>query len=106
MIKKRFFKTKDHCKVTFELPEGQLPEGVEVEKINLVGDFNDWNQEATPLRKLKGGTWKEIVELDINKEYNFRYVVNDDIWYNDPEADGYVSGDQGSENCIVNTTRE
>ncbi|MDM8521196.1 isoamylase early set domain-containing protein [Anaerolineales bacterium HSG6] len=106
MIKKRFFKTKDNCKVSFELPEGQLPEGMEIEKISLVGDFNDWNQEATPLRRLKGGTWKEILDLQIDQEYNFRYVINGDVWYNDPEADGYASSGQDSENCIVNTTRE
>lgn len=105
MLKKQFFKTKDTCKVTFSLPPEQLPEGVEIEKISVVGDFNDWDPEATPLRLLKSGVWKEKIELAGDSEYKFRYKINGNMWHNDPDADGYVPNDFDEENCIVTTHR-
>ena len=105
MIKKQFFKTKDTCKVTFELPKKMLPENVEVEKITLVGDFNDWNQQETPLRNLKKGSWKEQISLENDKKFAFRYLINDNIWLNDPEADGYESNGFNDQNFIVDTSK-
>lgn len=105
MLKKRFFKTKTTCKITFELPKEQQPEGIEIETISVLGDFNNWDAAATPLRKVKGGTWKEIVDLEVDNQYAFRYYINNNIWYNDPKADGYALGDQGSENCLVSTQK-
>jgi len=101
MLNKRFFKTK--AKVAFELPQEQLPEGIEVEKVSVLGDFNEWNAEATPLKLLKSGKWKVTIDLDLDKKYAFRYFVNDNVWYNDPQADEYLQGDHGSTNCIVST---
>ena len=49
-IQKKFLKTKPVCKVTFIMPK----EAVEsAEKVHLVGDFNNWEKQAMPLKKLK-----------------------------------------------------
>lgn len=103
MLKKRFYKTK--VKVTFEIPAEQLPEGVNVEQISVLGDFNEWNSEATPCSKAKKGEWKAVVDLELDGKYSFRYLINDEIWYNDPEADEYVQGEHGAENCVVSTSK-
>lgn len=46
-IKKQYLKSKPVCKVTFEVS------AKEANSISVVGDFNEWNAEATPLKKLK-----------------------------------------------------
>jgi 1,4-alpha-glucan branching enzyme len=102
MLVKKFTKTK--CKVSFELSADQLHEGVTVEKINVVGDFNGWNPETTPMKKgTKNAPWKVSVDLELNQKYAFRYFINDGQWHDESQADEYAANDMGSQNCIVST---
>jgi 1,4-alpha-glucan branching enzyme len=98
-INKRFLKSRPTCKVTFEL----APEAAgDARCICLVGDFNDWKLGDTRLSRRKNGTYAAIVELPTGREYQYRYVLDDGTWLNDPAADRYVATPYGdSENCIV-----
>ena len=103
MLTKTYLKSRKASKVTFELDESQLPEGLEAKTVHLVGDFNGWDHEATPMEYLKRGAFKASVELEPGKQYQFRYLVNGEHWVNDWEADGYVPGGTGEDNCLVVT---
>lgn len=99
MIKKQFLKSKPVCKATFTLPVDVAPEATSVK---IVGDFNDWNTESgVEMKKQKNGVFKAMVELESGKEYQFRYLVDDQQWINDQEADNYVQSPFGTENCVV-----
>ena len=87
MIKKRFLKTKPECKVNFKLPKDKVHD---VEKVSLVGDFNDWNPAANPMKKLSNGDFSITLNLPKNSKYQFKYFVDGDEWYNDEEADDYI----------------
>lgn len=100
MLKKQYLKSKPVCKVTF-----YTPEEIEAEEVNLVGDFNGWDEGATPMEKLKDGRFKVILPLDKDEEYQFRYLVNGAEWHNDWEADKYVPNPFLGDNSVV-TTRE
>ena len=94
-IKKQFLKSKPVCKVTFTLA------AEEAKKVAVVGSFNEWNEKATPLKKLKNGTFKGTVDLESDQSYEFRYLV-DGEYVNDPEADGEVWSDfAGAENSLL-----
>jgi len=94
-IKKQFLKSKPVCKVTFSL----LAE--EANNVAVVGSFNDWNAETTPLKKLKNGTFKGTVDLASKNSYEFRYLV-DGAYVNDEEADGLAWNDFASaENSVL-----
>lgn len=102
MIKKKFLKTK--CKVTFILPEALA---TDVESAFLVGDFNDWNETSTPLDKKESKTGRNFeitLDLDLNKDYQFRYLVNGGEWHNDWHADRYVPNPFSGDNSVVSTT--
>jgi len=100
-LKKKHLKTKEICKVTFILE----PEVVgEAEKAFIVGEFNNWSETKNPLKKLKNGTFKTTLDLDKNKEYQFRYLV-DGKWINDNKADKYVPNEFSSENAVVTTVQ-
>lgn len=43
------------------------------------------------------------VDLEPGREYQFRYLVNDETWLNDPQADKYVPNPCGDQNCVVVT---
>jgi 1,4-alpha-glucan branching enzyme len=98
-LRKRFLKSKPVCKVTFELPADNAGTAG---AIHLVGEFNDWNTAVTPLSRLKNGQHKVTIDLATGRDYQFRYLVDDTSWINDPEADGYVpSGFPGIDNSVV-----
>jgi 1,4-alpha-glucan branching enzyme len=86
-IKKRYFKTKAHCNVTFRLDKA---EAEQAEHVALVGEFNDWQPSATPMQRLKDGSFKANLDLEPGHSYEFRYLVNDSDWVNDAEAEAFV----------------
>ncbi|MEO9571381.1 MAG: isoamylase early set domain-containing protein [Polaribacter sp.] len=94
-IKKQFLKSKPVCKVTFTVP------AEEAKKVAVVGSFNEWNEKATPLKKLKNGSFKGTVDLEAGSSYEFRYLV-DGTYVNELEADGLAWNDYaGTENCLL-----
>ena len=98
MLAKRYVKSKNITKVTF-----YTPTSLNAEAVYLVGDFNEWSEVATPMELLKDGRFKVIIELEPEKEYQFRYLVNSDEWHNDAEADRYVPNPYGGDNSVVTT---
>ena len=103
MLSKRTIKTRSVSKVTFELPKAELPDGIKVSDVHLVGEFNDWDPGATPMKRGKGGAYRAMLELEPGREYQFRYLVNGEHWWNDWQADDYVAGGLGEDNCVVRT---
>ena len=65
-----------HCSASFEF---YAPSAREV---FLVGEFNDWNAKATPMRRGVDGTWR--VELLPPGFYRYKFVV-DAIWRCSPD---------------------
>ncbi len=98
-LTKKFLKSKPVCKVTFKL---QSEEAKAAKKASLVGDFNDWNPKKAKMKKLKSGAFSITLDLDINNQYAYRYLLDGKTWVNDGEADLYRPTGMGSEeNCIV-----
>jgi 1,4-alpha-glucan branching enzyme len=95
MIEKRqFLKTKPVCKVTFKL-------NVQAENLVIAGDFNNWNETSTPMKKAKDGSFSIAVDLESGLEHQFRYLADGKTWLNDEAADKYVTTPLGSENSVV-----
>ena len=96
---KRYLKTKNLSKVTFSLP----PEAArDAQAVSLVGDFNGWDAEATPMSRLKTGGFKVTLDLEPGREYEYRYLIDGQIWENDWAADQYrPAGIPGAENSVV-----
>jgi hypothetical protein len=103
MLKKQYVKSRKICKITFELAKDQVPPDVEAKNVYLVGEFNNWDPTVTPMPRRKGGIYRTMLELEPGREYQFRYLVNGEHWYNDQHADAYVPGGSGADNCVVMT---
>lgn len=92
-ITKQYLKSKPECKITFNVP------AKEAKKVEVAGDFNDWN--LSELKKFKNGNFKTQFNLPVDKEYQFRYLV-DGKWTNDTEADAYTWNDfAADENSVL-----
>ncbi|MGY6562092.1 MAG: isoamylase early set domain-containing protein [Luteibaculaceae bacterium] len=97
--KKQYLKNKPVAKVTLELSAEMVGEANE---IFVVGDFNGWNVSEHPMKKLKDGTFKVTLDLEANKEHQFRYLVDGHRWLNESEADKFVpTGVSYEENSVL-----
>ncbi len=104
MLKKTFFKTKPTCKVVFQLEkEVETQLGEHISRVAVVGDFNNWDQNAALMKKVKGGIWKVALNLEKGKEFQFRYLINNTHWENDWHADKYVPNNVDGNNSVVVT---
>ncbi len=97
MLKKKYFKTKDECEVTFELQR-------QASKVALVSEFSGWKPVDMKLRK-KDKVFYTRLRLPVERSVQFRYLVDDLRWENDDSADEYVPNEFGDENSVVHTYR-
>ena len=94
-IKKQFLKSKPVCKVTFTVA------AKEANNVAVVGSFNEWNAESTPLKKLKNGSFKGTVDLEAKTSHEFKYLI-DGVYVNENEADGFAwSNFANAENSVI-----
>lgn len=98
MLKKKYFKTKDECEVTFEFNANGA------DKVLLVGDFADWEPIQMKKSKAKNAPFKAKVRLPKDQQFQFRYLVDESVWENDEAADAYWPNGQGSDNSVVFTS--
>jgi len=73
--------------VTFNIP-GEL--GEKARQAAVVGEFNGWDSTAAPMKKLKNGAFSLSMSLPVGKNYQFRYLMDDNTWISESQADGYA----------------
>ena len=98
MLKKKFFKTKDECEVTFELATA------ESQTAFVVCEVNDWEPVAMTKAKKAGSPFRLKMRLPKGGEFQFRYKLDGDMWLNDDSADAYRPNEYGGENSVVFTS--
>ena len=99
MIYKDSLPDSETVRVTFEMPSS-----VWAERVNLVGDFNDWDTARDEMQQSRSnGNWRITLTLPKGQEYQFRYLVNGQDWHNDWHADKYARNKFGSDNSVVVT---
>lgn len=98
-MKKRMLKTKPVCKVTFELPGAAAGAAASV---HLVGDFNGWDTARTPMKRRKDGSFTVTLDLERDREYQYKYLIDASHWENDWAADRYTPSPLGDgDNSVV-----
>lgn len=96
MIRKRRSANEGKVMVSFEIPGT-----VWAERINLAGDFNNWDRESLPFRRNRAGDWQIELELEAGRAYRFRYLFDGEQWRDDWQADRYEPNPHGSYDSIV-----
>jgi 1,4-alpha-glucan branching enzyme len=99
MIVKSYTEARpSQVQVTFSLPKDLW-----ADRIYLVGDFNNWDRTSHPFDRDRSGGWSLSVELEQGRVYQFRYLLDDQDWLNDTEADSYADNGHGGTNFVVVT---
>jgi 1,4-alpha-glucan branching enzyme len=96
MIHKRHSVNPGKVVVVFEIPGT-----IWADRINLVGDFNNWDRESVPLRQDRQGNWLVEMELDVGCEYCFRYLFDSAYWVYDWQADKSMTNSGSGYDSIV-----
>ncbi len=86
-------------KVTFTLPKEAVQTAMSV---SVVGEFNNWNiVDGIELKKQKDGSFITTLELEAGKEYQYRFLINGEVWENAWDAPKYVETAFGTFNSVV-----
>lgn len=97
MIEKKTSPKGRSARVTFTLPADMAHQ-----RATVVGDFNDWNEEANPMKlDEKRRVWTTSISLKPGNSYQFRYRLDGERWENDERADRYASNPYFSDNSVV-----
>ena len=94
MVKKTYYKTKDYCKVKFSFSVENA------ETIEILGLNSDW-ENAVIMSKKKDGTFSADVNLPKDSTHEFKYLVNEKEWINEPEADTVKPNEYGGTNSVI-----
>lgn len=99
MLKKQYQAGHETCKVTFTIDHAVAHDA---QAVSVVGDFNDWDVTANPMKRRSDGSFDAMIKLSRGESYQFRYLIDGSIWENDAEADGYVPTPFGDcDNSVV-----
>lgn len=69
-------------------------------RVTIVGDFNDWDAEASPLQQMGKGVWTITIPLAPGR-YQYTFVVDGTTWVADPVAPRTLEDDFGQPNSII-----
>ena len=94
MIQKTYYKTKDYCKVKFSFKVENA------ETVEILGLNSDW-QNSVIMSKKKDGSFSAAVTLPKDSKHEFKYLVNEREWLNEPGADGEAPNDYGGSNSVI-----
>jgi len=94
MILKTYYKTKDYCKVKFSFTDD------DAETVQIRGLNSDW-QKSILMAKKKDGSFTADVTLPKDSKHQFKYVVNETLWLNEPEADSQEPNEFGGSNSVI-----
>ena len=94
MVQKTYYKTKDYCKVKFSFSVENA------ETIEILGLNSDWKNSVI-MSKKKDGSFIADVNLPKDSTHEFKYLVNETLWVNEPEADKEVPNAFGGSNSVI-----
>ncbi len=94
MVQKTYFKTKDYCKVKFSF------KAENAETIEILGLNSNW-ADSIVMSKKKDGSFSADVNLTKDSIHQFKYLVNETEWLNEPEADSQKPNEFGGTNSVI-----
>jgi 1,4-alpha-glucan branching enzyme len=77
-----------------------LPAEIPVESAAVVGEFNGWSPQATPM-VLEDDRYVATALLEPGRVYRFKYLVDGQHWMNDHEADSYEPNEFGGDDSVI-----
>lgn len=74
----------------------------EASRVQLVGDFTQWNQSPINMIKESDGTWRAAITLEPGS-HSYRFIV-DGVWRDDPDCPIQEPNPYGGQNAVRKVT--
>ena len=71
----------------------------EARQVSLVGDFNGWQPQATPMKRQPDGCW--LVQVPLGPGHHHYQFLVDDKPTLDPRAQGIARNEQGQKVSLI-----
>lgn len=94
MVQKTYYKTKDYCKVKFSFNTESA------ETVEILGLNSDW-ENSIIMSKKKDGSFAADINLPKDSKHEFKYLVNETLWLNEPDADSETPNVYGGTNSVI-----
>jgi 1,4-alpha-glucan branching enzyme len=69
----------------------RLPASIWADNVQLVGDFNEWDTQATPMR-LGEQYWEARLLLHAGERHTYAYLIDGVDWCSDTPLQGRAAG--------------
>ena len=69
--------------------------------VSVAGDFNAWNQLATPLKRNSRGLWSTEIDLPLAGRFEYKFIVNGQRWIEDPSNGMKAPNEFGGLNSVL-----
>jgi hypothetical protein len=77
-------------------------EAPDAQVVAVVGDWNEWDATANPLRDPDGdGIWEATVTLRPDREYQYQFLIDESKWIPDPRSPLMVDDGFGGSNSVL-----
>jgi 1,4-alpha-glucan branching enzyme len=78
----------------------------EAASVSVAGDFNEWDQLATPLKRNNEGLWSTNIIVPRLARFEYKFIVNGQRWIEDPNNGMKAPDNFGGLNSVIVMTTE
>ena len=69
--------------------------------VSVAGDFNGWDQLATPLKRDESGLWSTEIVVTATGRFEYKFIVNGRRWLEDPSNGMKTPDNHGGLNSVL-----
>lgn len=73
----------------------------DAKSVSVAGDFNGWNQLATPLERDGSGLWSTEIAVPHSGRFEYKFIVNGQRWLEDPSNGMKAPDNHGGLNSVL-----
>jgi serine protease AprX len=71
------------------------------QNVSVAGDFNDWNHDATPLKRNSSGLWLTEIAIPRAGRFEYKFIINGRRWIEDPSNGMKAPNNYGGLNSVL-----
>ena len=71
------------------------------QSVSVAGDFNEWSQVATPLKRNESGLWFTEIVVPGAGRFEYKFIINGQRWIEDPSNGMKAPNNYGGLNSVL-----
>jgi len=69
--------------------------------VSVAGDFNEWSEVATPLKRNESGLWSTEIKMQRTGRCEYKFIINGQHWLEDPNNGMKAPDNYGGLNSVL-----